>query len=86
MSKQPYPAVDSYATTVPASQPRKLFDITCVIGSVYEGDSDFTPRQVAFLMIADHTRDLKDPSTYHFPDEDGNDTSLTVTPALPDNR
>lgn len=56
-------------------EPYKLFDVTCVIGSVYSGKSDFTPREVAFLMIAraEHS------GTYRFPDEDGTIIAVDVS-------
>ncbi len=55
--------VDAYE----AVQPLKLFDVTCVVGSVYAGDSDFTSREIAFLMIARHGAD----GEFTFPNEDG---------------
>ena len=72
-----YQSEHSYANG--PSSPTKLFDITCVIGSVYEGQSEFTPREVAFLMIARHGAD----GTYTFPNEDGSINSLDVATVNP---
>lgn len=53
----------------------KLFDITCVVGSVYRGvHGDLSPREVAFLMIARADHD----GEFHFPNEDGLDICVAV--------
>jgi hypothetical protein len=44
----------------------KLFDITCIIGSVFSG-GDEDPRIVAFRMIGEHNAD----GEFSFPNEDG---------------
>lgn len=42
-----------------------LFDVTCIVGSVYQGaDSHHTPEEVAFLMIANSGNN----GEFHFPD------------------
>lgn len=70
-----YPRVPEATAEAPTSDEGKLFDITCVIGSVYRDDnSGFTPREVAFLMIARHGAD----GVFHFPNEDGDDTVVEV--------
>jgi hypothetical protein len=50
------------------------FDVTCVIGTVYLGDGDKTPRQAAFDLIATHGTD----GTFNFPNEDGRTIHVTV--------
>lgn len=68
-------------TSVNGPQPRKLFDITQTIGSVFEDPSSpFTPNQVAFTMIADWVPTATDtpPSTFTFPAEDGNIIEVTI--------
>ena len=52
--------------------PPKLFDITCVIGSVYAG-GDMNPKDAAFLTISEYDKD----GTFSFPIE-GKVLSLTV--------
>lgn len=60
MTQQPYP---------------KLFDVTCVIGTVYATDHDgMDPREVAFNMIAHHGAE----GTYSFPREQGGIEHVTV--------
>lgn len=65
---------DAYQTP---PQPTKLFDITCVIGSVYAGGGDLTPREAAFLMIARHGAD----GLFVFPNEDGSLNHIDVATA-----
>lgn len=62
-------------------EPTKLFDITCVIGSVYSGASDLTPREAAFLMIA--RLENKAGATFTFPNEDGTLNHITVETSEP---
>ena len=56
--------------------PRKLFDVTCVIGSVFEDEfGDGTdPRVVAMHLIAEHNSD----GAFTFPTEDGGHVSVIV--------
>jgi len=53
--------------------PRKLFDVTCVIGSVYDGGQE-DPTVVAFRLIAQHKAD----GTFTFPNADLETVSVTV--------
>lgn len=72
-----------YAEAVPTTQwdfePKKLFDITCTIGSVYSSPDGQDPRAVAFQMIAMHGAD----GHYTFPNEDGSINHVTVETELP---
>lgn len=68
----------------PAWQERKpLFDITIVVGSVYEdADGTRSPFDVAVATIAEHAR-VNRPlypgsNTYQFPDEDGEPIQVTI--------
>lgn len=55
--------------------PRKLFDVTCVLGSVYEDmNSQHTPREAAFNLIAVHNAD----GVYEFPLENGDILHVVV--------
>jgi hypothetical protein len=65
------------------STTEKLFDITCVVGSVYRGGTD-DPRVVAFQLIGAHQAD----GTFTFPDSVGGMIQVTVhtTPVKPDGR
>lgn len=74
--------VPEYDTRKTPMEPRKLFDITCVVGSVYAGDSDLTPREAAFLMIARHGNQAG--ATFTFPNEDGTLNHITVETSDPD--
>jgi hypothetical protein len=48
--------------------PRKLFEVTCVVGEVWEDlNSQHTPREAAFNLIATHGAD----GDYTFPLENG---------------
>lgn len=61
--------------------PHKLFDITveAVIGSVYEGASDLSPRSAAFLTISEYTSlNRGGPYVCKFPNEDGSIVTVTV--------
>jgi|SRR5688572_30420273 len=49
-----------------APEPQKLFDITCVIGSVYAGGTE-DPRMVAFALIGQAGHD----GDFTFPNPDG---------------
>ena len=51
----------------------KLFDVTCVIGSVRSG-GDQSPMQAAFALIADHQAE----GQFRFPGEDGGEIVVTV--------
>jgi hypothetical protein len=52
-----------------------LFDVTCIIGSVYgSSEGGETPNQAAFRLIADHGAQ----GDYEFPQEDGTMTRVTV--------
>lgn len=75
---EPSVAATPSATTVgPAHAPVKLFDVTCVVGSVYDGGTQ-PPRIAAFEMIASHDAD----GTFTFPDEDGRIIEVTVNTRL----
>lgn len=55
--------------------PHKLFDVTCVLGSVYEDmNGQHTPREAAFNLIAHHGAD----GQYEFPLENGDILHVTV--------
>jgi len=82
MSKKPRPAKVSWDSAVSdyvgpddsyGHPPRKLFDVTCVIGSVYDGGTE-DPTIVAFRMIAEHKAD----GTFTFPNIDLDTISVTV--------
>lgn len=65
----------------------KLFDITCVIGSVYsDPDGSDDPRAVAFLKIEEYTRTLPLSAVFSFPNEDGSINHITVETEVPNNR
>lgn len=67
----PAPTVSNGATT----DPDKLFDITCIVGSVYKSDSSgLTPNEAAFLLIARHGAD----GEYQFPAEHGGTINVGV--------
>ena len=61
--------------------PRKLFDITKVVGTVYSG-GDMDPRHAAFLTIAEDGTD----GTFNFPNKDGTLIHVTVKTDLPQER
>lgn len=68
---------DQYPVTASAEDeygPRKLFDVTCTIGSVYEGQGDVTPYQAAFLLIARHDAE----GQFRFPNDGPGETIVTV--------
>lgn len=52
----------------------KLFDVTCVIGTVVAGDEEMSPHEAAFLLIAQHDA----PGTYVFPCANGDEVSVSV--------
>jgi len=54
---------------------RKLYDVTCVIGTVYEDlSSPLTAHEAAFLMVCRHDA----PGTFSWTDNDGYTYSVTV--------
>lgn len=57
-----------------AARGRPLFDVTCVIGSVFEGDGDLSPHEAAFVLIAQHDTE----GTFHFPSESGGTVAVSV--------
>lgn len=84
MSKHRAPwDTEAVAATYPTSDdPQKLFDITCVVGSVYKGGTE-DPRVVAFELIARSGHD----GEFSFPNPNGDGTTLlvgvaTVNPAV----
>lgn len=80
-------SIDPTAVDRTPNQPRKLFDITCIIGSVYESpDAQFTPNQVAFTMIADHVPALGAEVVFTFPDEDGSIINVAIHKSPAPNR
>lgn len=69
-----------------AGPDRKLFDITIVVGSVYEDPHGVREAfDIAVATIAEHARTTRPPgpitTTYQFPDVDGETISVTI--ALP---
>jgi hypothetical protein len=55
--------------------PRRLFDVTCVLGTVWEDmDGQHTPREAAFNLIATHNAD----GHYEFPMENGDICHIIV--------
>jgi hypothetical protein len=66
-------------------RPRKLFDITAVIGEVYEDPrSGMSPREAAFLQIARYTESAVIGTTFSFPNEDGGVNYITIEQTTPD--
>lgn len=68
---------DAPYATAPADvqESDKLFDITCVVGSIYRGGGNgLTPREAAFLLIARHGAD----GLFVFPNEDGSLNHIDV--------
>ena len=74
---QPEPSYEE--ETLNPMAPRKLFDITCTIGSVYQDENGMPARYAAFLLIAEHGAD----GTYEFPNEDGSINHITVETLSP---
>lgn len=57
------------------TEPRALFEVTCVIGTVFDSMSgQFTPREAAFNLIATHNAE----GTFSFPNENGSICHVTV--------
>lgn len=90
-SKSAFDATAEYTTAEPidyrtpvyspphGSGPEKLFDITCVVGTVYAGGTA-NPRSVAFDMIAAHTEGFRGAEAkFTFPNEDGSLNHIYVS-------
>lgn len=69
-----------YTPTYESQGPQKLFDITCVVGSVYTG-GDEDPRVVAFHLIGQAGHD----GAFSFPDLDGSIIHVEVSTEPPPN-